>query len=122
MRRTYSVEFIIFRLNLRASTQKGLVEIKQDNFHSIAEDNIGKNYKEVFDEQLRKQLGVTALQLKPDAVPNRRIPVLVCQELKEEQDRLTRLGVSEPVKKPILWVSQLAITRKNGALNMPGPP
>ena len=110
--KTYSVEFIVFKdeddcqppLSLRTSTQMGLVKIKQQNFHRVALVNIEKNYGEVFDGQLGKLPGVTTLQLKPDAVPavmpNRRIPVAVRIELKEELDRLTKLGVTEPVKKP----------------------
>ena len=103
--------------------QIGLVEIKQQNFHRIAAVNIEKNYREVFDGQLGKLPGVTTLQLKPDAVPtvmsNRRIPVVVRLLLKEELNRLTRLGVIEPFKNPTPWVSQLVLTRKkNGALRI----
>ena len=43
-RKTYSVEFVVLKdeddcqslLGLRTSTQMGLVEIKQDNFHRLA--------------------------------------------------------------------------------------
>ena len=110
-RKTYSVEFVVFKdeddyqhlLGLRTSTQIGLMEMKQQNFHRIAAVNIEKNYRKVFDGQLGKLLGVTTLQLKPDAVPavmpNRRIPVAVRLDLKEKLNRLTRLGVIEPVKK-----------------------
>ena len=85
--------------------------------------NIEKNYREVFDGQLRKLPGVTTLQLKPDAVPavmtSRRIPVAVRLELKEELNRLTKLGIIEPVKKPTPWVSQLVHTqKKKGALRI----
>ena len=129
--KTYSVEFVVFRdeddcqplLGLQTSMQMGLVEIKQYNFHRVAAVNIEKNYREVFDGQLRNLPGVTTQQLKPDAVPaimpNRRIPVVVRLELKEELNRLTRLGVIEPVKKPTPWVSQLVLTRKKkGALRI----
>ena len=131
MGKTYSVEFVVFKdeddcrslLGLRTSTQVGLVEIKQQNFYRVAAVNIEKNYREVFDGQLGKLPGVTTLQLKPDTVPavmsNRRIPVAVRLELQEELNRLTRLGIIEPVKKPTQWVSQLVLTRKkNGALRI----
>ena len=52
-------------------------------------------------------------------MPNRRIPVAVRLELKEELNRLTRLGVIESVKKLTPWVSQLVLTRKkNEALRI----
>ena len=111
------MEFVVFKdeddcqhlLGLRTSTQMGLVEIKQQNFHCVAAVSIEKNYREVFGGQLGKLQGVTTLQLKPGAVPavmtNRRIPVAVRLALKEELNRLTRLGVIEPVKNPTPWVS-----------------
>ena len=83
------MEFVVFKdkddcqplLGLRTSTQMGLVEIKQQNFHHVAAVNTEKNYREVFDGRLGKLPGVTTLQLKPDAVPavmpNRRMPVAV---------------------------------------------
>ena len=77
----------------------------------------------MFDGQLGKLPGVTTLQLKLDAVPavtpNRKIPVAVQLELKEELNRLTRLGVIEPVKNLTPWVSQIVLARKkNGALRI----
>ena len=76
----------------------GLVGIKQQKFHRVAVVNIEKNYGEVFDGQLEKLPSVTTLQLKLDAVPSvmfdRKIPVMVRLELKEELNRLTILGVS----------------------------
>ena len=118
-RKTYSVEFVVFKdeddcqplLGQRTSTQIGLVEVKQQNFHRVAAVNIEKNYREVFDGQIGKLPGVTTLQLKPDAVP----AVMPNEEL----NRLTRVGVIEPVKKPTPWVNQLVLTRnKNGALRI----
>ena len=69
MRKTYSVEFVVFKdeddwqslLGPRTSTQMGLVEIKQQNFHCVAAVSIEKNYREVFDGQLGKLLSVVAL-------------------------------------------------------------
>ena len=73
-RKTYSVEFVVFKdeddcqslLGLQTSTQMSPVEIKQQNFHPVNTEN---NYREVFDGQLRKLLGVTTVQLKPNAIP-----------------------------------------------------
>ena len=55
-RKTYSVRFVAFKdeddcqplLGLRTSTQMGLVEIKQVNFHRVAAVNIEKNYRSVW--------------------------------------------------------------------------
>ena len=55
-------------------------------------------------------------------MPNRRIPVAVRLELKEELNRLTRLGVIEPVKNATPWVSQLVLTRKKNGAFMPRLP
>ena len=96
----------------------GLVKIKRDYFHCVAAVNIRKDYKEAFNGHLGKLQRVTSLQLKLYAVlavmPNRRIPVAVRIEHKEELNGLTRLGDVEPRKK-----STLVLTRKkNGALRI----
>ena len=61
----------------------------------------------MFDEQLGKLPGVTSLQLKPDTfpavMPYRRLLVVIRLELKEKLNRLTRLGVIEPVMLAVVY-------------------
>merc|ERR1712083_479186 len=87
-------------LGLRASEQMKLVKIRHKNFHGVAAVAVDDDFKEVFDDSLGELPGTTTLQLKPEAVPsvmpNRRIPVAARPLLRDELDRLVKLGVIEP--------------------------
>ena len=62
-------------------------------------------------------LGETTLTVerdaKPKALPSRRIPIALQQEVKDQLDSLVERGVLVPVEEPTPWVSQMAITRKD---------
>ena len=127
----YNVEFLVFKdeqrcqpiLGLRASEQMKLVKIRHKNFLGVAAVAVDEDFKEVFDDSLGELPGMTTLQLKPEAIPrvmpNQRIPVAARPLLRDELDRLVKLGVIEPVEKPTPWVSQLVLTKKkNGSLRI----
>ena len=82
----------------------GLITVNRDTFIAkVALDSLG-------------DLGETTLtvekEAKPKALPSRRIPIAMQQEVKAQLDSLVARGVLIPVEEPTPWVSQMAITRK----------
>ena len=83
---------------------------------------LGK-YPSVFDDELGKLPGKVKLSLKPDvrprALPARKIPLAVRTQFKEEIDRLLKKGVIAKVDEPSDWVSQIAVAiKKSGELRI----
>ena len=83
-------------------------------------DSIVQNFTEVF-----KGFGALPftdkIQLKENAQPvvhaARRVPVALRDSLKEEQERMTTLGVKRKIEEPTDWVnSMVCVKKKNGEL------
>ena len=61
----------------------------------------------------------TDSDVQPRTLPCRTVPIALRDRVKEELDRLTSIGVIEPVDKPTEWVSQMAVVEKaNGSLRI----
>ena len=81
-------------------------------------------YSEVFDTgKPGKMPNVVHLyvddSVRPKAVPTRKIPLAMQEKVKNELDRLCRLGVLEKIEEPTQWVSQMAVAmKKSGELRI----
>ena len=62
------------------------------------------------------------LKIKENAIdttmPNRKVPVAMCQPLKNEPERLVKLKVITQVDEPTDWVSQSVITLKKNEVRL----
>ena len=57
--------------------------------------------------------------IQPKALPCRKLPLAIENDVKKEIDNLVNLGVLVPVKEPTKWVSQMAVPRKpNGDIRV----
>lgn len=96
-------------LGLKTVKEMGLITIHNDKFVAkVQSTQLG-------------DLGEVSLQVDPSippkALPCRKIPLAVMEEVKQEVDRLVAKEVLVPVKEPTKWVSQTAVVRKpNGKL------
>ena len=96
-------------LGLKSMKEMGLITIHNDKFVAkVQSTQLG-------------DLGEVSLQvdptIAPKALPCRKIPLAVLDEVQQEVDRLVEKGVLVPVKEPTKWVSQTAIVRKpNGKM------
>ena len=52
------------------------------------------------------------LEIPPKALPCRKVPIALQDEVKRELDNLVERGVLIPVEEPTPWVSQMATVRK----------
>ena len=113
------VEFIVVPndysclLGLSTIQQMGLLTINDEDF-------IAKVTKA--GSQLGS-LGQTKLyvdpQFPPKALPCRKLPIALQEDVKKELNHLFDLGVLVPVEEPTSWVSQMAVVKKpNGLLRI----
>ena len=114
---TTEVHFVVFPnglnclLGLKTIQQMGLVTINSSLFiNNVNVACIG-------------DLGEASLQVDPEiqpkALPCRKIPLAIRDDVKRELDNLVERGVLEPVIEPTRWVSQMAVVRKsNGRLRL----
>lgn len=57
--------------------------------------------------------------LQPTKIPNRKVPISLKTDLKNELDRLQKLGVITPVSPPTAWISSIVVARKSsGAIRL----
>ncbi|RUS91936.1 hypothetical protein EGW08_000338 [Elysia chlorotica] len=124
----FNVEFVVCEqdvqpiLGLRAAEQMNLLYLQNENFEEVCSLSSLESLS-VFNDELGNLPGVQHLttdpEVKPVIMPNRRVPVAVKDRLKQELDRLTKLGVITPVTEPTPWVSQIVVThKKNGQLRI----
>ncbi|RUS68937.1 hypothetical protein EGW08_023300 [Elysia chlorotica] len=124
----FNVEFVVCEqdvqpiLGLRAAKQMNLLYLQNENFEEVCSFSSLESLS-VFNDELRNFPGVQHLtidpKVKPVIMPNRRVPVAVKDRLKQELDRLTKIGVITPVTEPTPWVSQIVVThKKNGQLRI----
>lgn len=126
--RKYNVNFIICHdeftpiLGLSASEQLKLLELKDQNFERVYAIDHAK-YSDVFDGNLGEFNGIHSLKLKegsqPCIMPDRKVPISLRPQLKDELDRLVDLGAITRINEPTEWVSQTVVTRKkNGKIRL----
>ena len=110
-------------VGLRDSERLGIITV---NVHTVSEDTTSREqraqkildeYAELFDEsELGKLPVVYKMTLDDDAVPvakpARKVPMAKEEKVREELERMTKLGVIEPVTEPSEWVSQMVAADK----------
>lgn len=62
--------------------------------------------------QLEGELHLDAT-LQPTKIPTRKVPISLRTDLKNELDRLQKLGVITPVSTPTDWISSMVVARKS---------
>ncbi|KAL8581862.1 hypothetical protein ACOMHN_010236 [Nucella lapillus] len=108
------------------SEEMGLINIQKENFVQVAQLHplpTTDEYQDVFDGTLGKLPGLQHLEVdplaKPVIMPDRRTPIAIRPQLKNELDKMVKGGVIAPVSKPTPWVSQIVVTKKKqGCLRM----
>ncbi len=124
----YSIEFLIIKedltpiLGLKDSQTMRFVTINEENFERVLKIDLGE-YEEVFEESIGTFPGTHSLKVnpnvKPVVMPDRRIPLSVRPQLKDEIDDLVSRGIIAPVDEPTPWVSQVVVTmKKSGKLRV----
>ena len=135
----YSVEFIVVPGNLTpllgtsAVQQMQLITVNNENFCRVAgvtesqrlepQSDPMSEYPDVFEGELGTLPGVAHLEVDPTVapvvLPLRRVPEALKPKLRDELDRMTKLGVIVPVEEPSEWVSQLVIcSKKSGGIRI----
>ena len=121
----FKVDFIVFEdnltplLGLETSQEMGLVDIRKENFVQVAQLRplpVHDEDQDVFDGTLGKFQGLQHLEVDPQAkpviMPDRRTPIAIRLQLKEELDKMVKVGVIAPVTKPTPWVSKIVVNKK----------
>ena len=139
----YSVEFVVVKeeltplLGAKATHHTGLLEIHAENFVRAAgikqpscrpdklktADKLIEEYQDVFEGDLGTLPGAQRLEVDPGILPNispsRRVPLALKLRLKQELEKLTKLGVTAPMDVPTDWVSNVVIeTKPSGDLRI----
>ena len=132
----YSIEFVVVKeeltplLGAKASQHMGLLEIHPENFVQVTgvkqsnwragkpktAEVLIEEYQDVFEGDLGTLPGVQRLEVDPRISPNispsRRVPLALKPGLKQELEKLTKLGVIAPMDAPTDWVSNVVIATK----------
>ena len=121
-KKRYNVEFVIVKekltplIGLSAAEQMKLLTVNECNLHRVAAVGLSDEQNDVYDRPLGTLPGEVHLRVDnsvvPVVMPARRIPIAIRSKLREELDRLTKLGVITPVDQPTPWVSQIVVTQK----------
>lgn len=135
----YSVEFVIVKgsarslLGAKASQQMKLLTANpanilavdvthQKQYTPVTREQILQEYSDVFkgegclEGKLQLQIDKS---VPPVQLPTRKVPIAIKDNLKEELQRLTDLGVITPVDVPTEWISATVVTTKrNGKLRL----
>ena len=108
------------------SQEMNLITVNSENI-SICEDSLTRetlidNYKDIFTgeghftEKLHLQVDE---KVTPVKLPLRKIPLALKPKLKKEIDRLTNLGIIQPIEVPTDWISAMVIVmKKNGKVRL----
>ena len=79
-------------------------------------DQIFTKYKDRFDDELGELPVVYKMKLNesvsPVIKPARKVPIAMEQKVKEELERMTRIGVIKPESEPTEWVSHMVAAKK----------
>ena len=130
----YQAEFIIVDedttplLGSRTVQQMNLVKVQYENIavvqqpKELTKQELVKEYEDVFtgEGQFEKKLHLEIdTSARPVRQPLRRVPLAMKPKLKEELNRLEKIGVIKRVDTPTDWVSSLVIVKKpNGKLRI----
>ena len=139
----YLVEFLVLQpghtplLGAKASQEMNLISVQCKNILSIeqtaslkrirntfsSKEEVLSQFKDVFDGALGKLPHTVRLEIDemvtPVQLPPRKVPLMVKNELKQELERLTDLGVMKEETEPTKWVSSLVIAKKsNGKMRL----
>ncbi|PFX14755.1 Retrovirus-related Pol polyprotein from transposon opus [Stylophora pistillata] len=87
-----------------------------NRIYRLEEENLESEYADVF-EGLDEIKGVQyKIQIDPSATPivyhPRRVPVALCEPLREELQRMEKLGVIKKCTEPTAWVHGLVVVKK----------
>lgn len=110
-----------------------LITVNEENFvaqiagqcditEPITKDFLQRQYPILF-EGLEKLEGELHLRidatLQPTKIPTRKVPISLKTDLKNELDRLQKLGIITPVSTPTDWISSMVVARKpSGAIRL----
>lgn len=110
-----------------------LITVNEENFveqiagqcdisEPITKDFLQRQYPTLF-EGFGKLEGELHLRidatLQPTQIPTRKVPISLKTDLKNELDRLKKLGVITPVSTPTDWISSMVVARKSsGAIRL----
>ena len=135
------VEFLVLQpghtplLGAKASQEMDLISVQCKNILSIeqtaslkrirntfsSKEEVLSQFKDVFDGALGKLPHTVRLEIDemvtPVQLPPRKVPLMVRNELKQELERLTDLGVMKEETEPTKWVSSLVIAKKSNGEN-----
>ena len=137
---SHDVHFVVVNedcvplIGLRMAQVMNLSTVQQDNIRvasvsdrckasSETKDDVLRAYPKVFIKGRGKMPGKVHLQVDktvtPVVMPPRRVPLSVEDRLKEELERLEKLGYIVPVVQPTEWVSSLVTVHKpNGKIRV----
>ena len=95
-------------LGAKASQHMGLLEVHPENFVRAAgvktADQLIEDYQDVFEGDLGPLPGAQRLEgdpgISPHISPSRRVPLVLKPRLKQELEKLTKLGVIAPMDAP----------------------
>ena len=133
----YLIEYLIVSrglnplLGARTIQQLHLMNINEANIMSmdtedrkkwLTQSDITDSYADVFagEGALEGKLHLEIDEsVPPVKLPVRKVPIAVRGQLKEELDRLSAMGIIEPVDVPTDWISSMVVTTKrNGKLRL----
>ena len=131
----YNVEFVVVKedhlplLGLSTAQKMGLITVEESNMERVctvsstltSTDPVLSQYKEASEGDLGDLPGSATLtpHAIPVPMPDRRTPISIRPDLKQELNRLEKLGVITKITEPTPWISQMVITKKkSGALRV----
>ena len=104
-------------LNLKLlSLHSAIYEVSDGDTPDSFSSQILSQYKDRFDDELGQLPAIYKMRIDesvaPVIKPARRIPIAMEQKVKDELDRMTRLGVIKPEPEPTEWVSYMVAAKK----------
>lgn len=132
----YLVRFIVVKeklppiLGAKAIVKMNLVTVNHENFKSVdilsvkvSDKTLIEKYAEVFGPELGSLPGVAHFEVDesvtPVVSPSRNVPVAIKPKLKECLDKMTEMGVIQPVSQPTDWVNNIVVCpKKSGELRI----
>ena len=128
----YELEFLVTDqtanplLGSIAIQKMDLITVNQENIYVCEElltkESMLRNYKDVFagEGKLEGNLHLEIdKSVTPVKLPVRRVPLAIKPKLKKEIDRLTSLGIIQPVDIPTDWISAMVVVMKrNGRVRL----
>ena len=128
-KKKYKVNFVVVEENLtlligkRASEKMGIIQVRYDQICSVKEDNIFKEFKDVFEGGIGTLEGKVHLTLdetaKPEAITKSRVSINLKNKAKEKLDKMEEWKVITKEDEPTEWVSRMAVgIKESGDLRL----